>query len=87
MKEITKKLREQIVRDLTHFAGQLRNEGFSDIEIGRTLKRHQDCKIKDFYNSQKNKIEGISTNFVEELKEPSADSKAEMVLYNKLKSG
>ena len=83
MKKITKKLLRQVVRDLTPFAEQLRAEGGSDANIGRAIRNHQDCKVRDFYNSTKYQIPHISDAFTW-LGEREADSKIEKVFYDAL---
>jgi len=82
MKAISQKLTADYKDKLKTFCLELRQDGLSDNQIGFVLRRHQDCKTKNFYNSKKIKINHISKCIDIEKK----DSTAEAVFYNRLMS-
>lgn len=75
------KLRRQAIKSFIPVGENLRREGAVDSEIVYVFNNHVEVKIKNYYSELKYCRSRISIN-LQDLK--SADSKAEVVFYNKL---
>lgn len=75
------KLRRQAIKSFIPIGKELRCEGAMDSEIVYAFNNHVEAKVKNYYSKPKYYISGVSID-LQDLK--NADSRAEVVFYNKL---
>ncbi len=82
MKLNISKLRRKVIDSFVPIGESLRNEGLSDNEIVRAFNNHVDLKVRNYYKNSNYDIPRLTLELNKIRSE--ADSKAEMIFYDKL---
>lgn len=81
MKLNISKLRRKVVKSFIPIGESLRSEGLTDNEIIRAFNNHVDLKIRNYYNRLDRNISRVVFDL---KKSDAADSRAELIFYDKL---
>lgn len=81
MQEITKKIRDNALKDFMPIMEDMAKEGMDSDHIARAFKTHCDSKIKQFYAPKIQDLKSV----INDIDLNKADSKAELVLYKRIK--
>ena len=82
MKLNISKLRRKVIDGFIPTGESLRKEGLTDNEIVRAFNNHVDLKIRNYYNKLDRNISRLAYDLIKP--DSTADSKAEIVFYDKL---
>lgn len=84
MKEITEKLRQQVIDELHPLAERLAKEGHDSQEIAIILQKQLEMKMQQFYQKENRTPKQIGDVLNSVLEKEKADSKAEKIFYKML---
>ena len=82
MKLNISKLRRKVIDSFVPIGESLRNEGLSDNKIIRAFNNHVDLKVRNYYNRLDRNISRVVFDLIKP--DSTADSKAEIIFYDKL---